>query len=51
MMQKFYFANEVTKLCHGKEAAVKAHNSAQDTFEKGKLEVSIPPKNSRYYSK
>ena len=32
---KILLANEVTKLCHGTEAAIKAHNSAKDTFEKG----------------
>ncbi len=39
---KILLANQVTKLCHGKEAAVKAHNSAQDTFEKGKLGLDLP---------
>ena len=39
---KILLANEVTKLCHGTEAAINAHNSAKETFEKGKLGLDLP---------
>jgi len=39
---KIILANEVTKLCHGKNAADKAYHSARDTFEKGELGDQLP---------
>ena len=39
---KIILANEVTKLCHGKNAADKAYHSARDTFEKGELGEQLP---------
>ena len=39
---KILLANEVTKLCHGTEAAIKAHKSAKNTFEQGKLGLDLP---------
>ena len=39
---KIVLANEVTKLCHGKKAAIQALNTATDTFEKGKLGDELP---------
>lgn len=39
---KTLLANEVTKLCRGQEAARRAHNVAQATFERGEYDIDLP---------
>lgn len=39
---KKLLATEATALCHGREAAVEASETARRTFEKGELDVGLP---------
>ncbi len=39
---KIILANEVTKLCRGKEAALKSYQTAFDTFSNSKLNENLP---------
>tara|TARA_B100000963_G_scaffold288531_1_gene257825 strand:- start:771 stop:2003 length:1233 start_codon:yes stop_codon:yes gene_type:complete len=39
---KILLANEVTKICRGKDASFKASQIAEDTFEKSKINLDLP---------
>ena len=39
---KIILANEVTKICRGEDASLKASRIAEDTFEKSKINLDLP---------
>ena len=39
---KILLANEVTKICRGKDASLKSAQIAEDTFEKSKINLNLP---------